>query len=109
MGTVEGLFIEKESTVQKAIGSYIYFGEILGKHSEVRGTLGEDDLKTIELPEEAIEILESSIGGNISGYNPLDYISCIECGCHEDDCWCCPGCGHKHCECDEYIEEGEEE
>ncbi|ADQ53308.1 hypothetical protein 65p300 [Aeromonas phage 65] len=37
-GSVEGLFVEDSEVVEKYIGSDVYFGEILGKHSEVEGT-----------------------------------------------------------------------
>lgn len=46
-GDVEGLFFADEETVNKSIGSQVYFGEILGKHSEVYGTLEEDALDSI--------------------------------------------------------------
>ena len=38
-GDVEGLFIATEEEVENLIGSEVYFGEILGKHSEVYGTV----------------------------------------------------------------------
>ena len=46
MGDVDGLFVADEKEVAKVInlGTRIYFGEILGKHSEIDGTLDDDDL-----------------------------------------------------------------
>jgi hypothetical protein len=38
-GDVEGLFITTKKELKYAIGKQIYFGEILGKHSEVYGIL----------------------------------------------------------------------
>ena len=87
-GEVEGLFFEDEEKIQSAIGKEIYFGEILGKHSDVYGTLEEQDLKAIDLPEESINMLVSHIGTHLSGYNPLDYIMCSECRCLSEDCEC---------------------
>lgn len=74
-GHVEGLFIEDSQLVKESIGKDVYFGEILGKHSEVYGTLDEEDLKVISEDEEKIEWLESTMGGKtISGSNPFNYI-----------------------------------
>lgn len=74
-GDVRGVFIAESDKVDALIesGKTIYFGEILGKHSEIYGSLSKSDLKVLtENPEEValVERLELS-----SGYNPLDYIS----------------------------------
>ena len=73
-GVVKGLFIEDESIVNDAIGKEVFFGEVLGKHSEVYGTLEESDLEVLVSDKEEVEIL-----GKYSfipfGYNPLEYIS----------------------------------
>lgn len=74
MGEVEGLFIATENEIQNAIGKNIYFGEILGKHSEVYGTLDENDLEKINLDSVSIERVAELLGDNWSGYNPLEYI-----------------------------------
>lgn len=74
MGDVEGLFIAEESEVDAAIGSQVYFGEILGKHSEISGTLSSVDLKVISDEQDKIDWLLGIIGPNVSGYNPLDYV-----------------------------------
>jgi len=74
MGGLEGLFIAEESSVKAAIGKEIYFGEVLGKHSEVYGTLKEGDCEVKSEDQEFISKLEELLGGTISGYNPLDYL-----------------------------------
>jgi len=73
-GDVEGLFFANEENVKSAIGREVYFGEILGKHSEVYGTLDKGDLEVIDLPNDVVELLIGKLGSNLSGYNPLDYI-----------------------------------
>lgn len=75
-GSVQGLFIAEKSEVEKAIGSNVYFGEILGKHSEVYGTLDEDDLTIKTEDQDFIQKFEELIGitDTISGYDPLHYI-----------------------------------
>jgi hypothetical protein len=75
MGDVEGLFTEEKSNVDRHIGKEVYFGEILGKHSEVYGTLNEDDLEIISEDQDFVEKFVDIMGfGTISGYNPIEYI-----------------------------------
>ncbi|UYD59120.1 hypothetical protein HPMBJEAJ_00005 [Aeromonas phage avDM6] len=73
-GSVEGIFVEDSEVVEKYIGSYVYFGEILGKHSEVDGTLDREDLEIVTDDQEKIQWLVSLMGYSISGYNPISYI-----------------------------------
>lgn len=73
-GIVEGLFVATEDEIKKNLGKYVSFGEILGKHSDVCGTLGEEDLKKIEVDPKVIEQLIPHLGYSWSGYNPLDYM-----------------------------------
>ena len=73
-GDVEGLFVEDSDVVENAIGSNVYFGEICGKHSDVYGTLDEEDLTVVSEDQEKINWLVDILGRSISGYNPFDYI-----------------------------------
>jgi len=58
-----------------SIGEEIYFGEVLGKHSEIYGTLEEGDLIVKSEDQRFIDQLVAVIGSpTVSGYNPLDYI-----------------------------------
>lgn len=76
MGSVEGLFVANETDVAAAIGKEVCFGEILGKHSEVCGTLTEDDLTVATDDQDFIAKLVGILGTtSISGYNPLSYLS----------------------------------
>jgi hypothetical protein len=75
MGDVEGLFAANQEDIDSAIGKEIYFGEILGKHSEIYGKLDAYDLTKLEVPEDVVALLVKELDGpNISGYNPLDYL-----------------------------------
>lgn len=74
MGDVEGLFIAWDYEVEKAIGSPVYFGEILGKHSEISGTLSSVDLEVVSEDQDKIDWLLNLLGPTVSGYNPLDYV-----------------------------------
>lgn len=81
MGSVEGLFIADEEKVDELMGHRIYFGEILGKHSEIYGNLDDEDISVLSEDQEKIEWLEGIMcSKTISGYNPLDYVR-INCAC----------------------------
>lgn len=75
-GDVRGLFKATQEEIDKAIGNEVYFGEILGKHSEVYGVLEECDLTLVS--DNPVEVNVASE----SGYNPLEYIQydCVICG-----------------------------
>lgn len=74
-GCVNGLFIADKSYVESCIGKSVYFGEILGKHSDIYGTLDEADLESKTDDQEFInKFIEIMGDGTISGYNPLEYI-----------------------------------
>ncbi|WP_074432657.1 hypothetical protein [Clostridium ihumii] len=102
-GDVKGMFIAEEKEVQEAIGQEIYFGEILGKHSEVYGTLEKGEITEVKVSDTTIKEMEEVIGTTISGYNPLNYIE-HDCSRCEDsmtieDCdWYITEAGEKICE-----------
>jgi hypothetical protein len=72
-GEVEGLFVATQEDVDAAIGQDVYFGEILGKHSEVEGTLEADDITVVSDAAIFVDMFEESVGKSF-GHNPLDYI-----------------------------------
>lgn len=72
-GIVRGIFAASPEQVQAAIGQRIYFGEILGKHSEIYGELDEEDLEV--LTDDTDFIRQATEFGLIpNGYNPLNYL-----------------------------------
>lgn len=75
MGDLEGIFIAEDSEVAKAIGRRVYFGEVLGKHSEIYSELQEDDIKALTTDAAAIEVIEKYLNGG-TGWNPMDYVQC---------------------------------
>ena len=77
MGEVEGVFIATDAEIKAALGKNVYFGEILGKHSEIQGVLEEKDLTRLTDDQEFISKAEQ-YGLSRSGYNPLEYL-------HEED------------------------
>lgn len=74
-GSVEGVFICTKQQIADAHGKEVYFGEILGKHSEVYGVLYDRDIEILSDDPKLIEVLlEVFPDGEISGYNPLSYL-----------------------------------
>ncbi len=71
-GDVEGVFIATDEEIESNIGAAVYFGEILGKHSEVYGTLDRSDLEVISDDPKFVGLFQQHIGS--TGYNPLDYL-----------------------------------
>ena len=75
IGELDGLFIADDCVVAETIGKNIYFGEVLGKHSEIYGVLEEKDLKVLSEDADKVNWLFDLMQGyNVSGYNPLNYI-----------------------------------
>lgn len=76
MGDVTGLFVCDNTVLEEAYGRDVYFGEILGKHSEIYGTLDRKDI-TLKSDDQAfIEKLVDVVGSDtISGHNPLGYLT----------------------------------
>ena len=73
-GHLDGLFIEEEWKVKGIIGEEIYFGEVLGKHSEIYGPIEEGEIVKIDIPESVVvELKKAFKRKTISGFNPLDY------------------------------------
>ena len=74
-GKIEGLFKATKEDIENAIGKNVYFGEVLGKNSEIYGVFEEMDITLVsDNPIEVINAYEN-------GYNPLNYITyyCNEC------------------------------
>jgi hypothetical protein len=79
MGYLESIFTCTREELEKAIGQEVYFGEVLGKHSEISGQLDKSDVTILSDDQEFIAKFESVLGsGTISGHNPLEYIEYME-------------------------------
>lgn len=74
-GSLDGLFITTQEEVDKAIGKEMYFGEVLGKHSDVQGTLEAHEITLVSTDQDKVQWLLELLGTNVSGFNPLEYIS----------------------------------
>jgi hypothetical protein len=73
-GDLEGVFIAEPEQIDNLIGSNVYFGEALGKHSSVSCVIKEQDIKQLDVLDSTVNDLLKVIGTDISGYNPLNYL-----------------------------------
>ena len=58
MGSLEGVFVATEEEVEEALGKNVYFGEVLGKHSEIFFDLDESMLSVITDDQDFIDKCE---------------------------------------------------
>jgi hypothetical protein len=72
-GTLTGLFIAKKNHVKILIENSLCvdFGEVLGKHSEIFGTVDKNEIKFVSDTNEVIDIIEEF--ELETGCNPFDY------------------------------------
>jgi hypothetical protein len=82
-GTLHGLFVAEDDDVKAIIGRDAYFGEVLGKHSEVQGPIEEGDIKLITQDQDFVaKFIEY---GCATGYSPWDGLQDEESEDEEDD------------------------
>jgi hypothetical protein len=74
MGGLTGLFVATDAEVEALYGREIYFGEVLGKHSEIvcdfDSCCVEEKTRDQEFIAKLIEIVGDT---TVSGFNPLSY------------------------------------
>ena len=74
-GAVESVFVTTEEELKKCYGKEVYFGEILGKHSEVYGVFEVNDITVISEDQDFIKkLVEVFSSWVISGHYPIDHI-----------------------------------
>ena len=71
-GELTGLFVTTKEKLDSIYGQEAYFGEVLGKHSCINGTIIEDDFTIKTDNQEFINLFEELIGEQ--GFNPFDYV-----------------------------------
>lgn len=71
-GVIEGAFVSNTHAISDLIGKKVYFGECLGKHSEIYGDVSSEDIELITEDQEFVAAWEEKFGS--FGYNPFDYI-----------------------------------
>jgi hypothetical protein len=68
-GSLDGIFVADDVDIANAIGRSVYFGEILGKHSEVTDDLTEDSFEVVTDDQDFIQKFQAL--GCESGWNPV--------------------------------------
>jgi hypothetical protein len=71
-GELTGLFVTTKEKLESLYGKEAYFGEALGKHSEISGTLSEDDFTIRTDNQEFIKLFDELVGDQ--GFNPFNYV-----------------------------------
>ena len=70
-GSLEGIFLASERELKNLVGKELSFGEVLGKHSDVRDTFSMDNVEIVTVDPEVTRFFY--MYDLSSGYNPLDY------------------------------------
>jgi hypothetical protein len=79
MGTLEGLFITTAAELEECYGKRAYFGEVLGKHSEIISTLAPEMFTVMSNDPVLVGKLDALVyGKTVSGFNPLHYVEGYE-------------------------------
>jgi hypothetical protein len=81
MGSLEGIFVADPKEVKQLIDSEkdVYFGEVLGKHSEIYSPISDDEITMVSDDPAFVELFEAH--DLSSGFCPFDYIEDVD----EDD------------------------
>lgn len=85
VGSLSGLIAVSQADIDNIVGEDVYFGEVLGKHSDITVRIGLDAFTLIDIPEEYVQKIVDSAGGGhcISGYSPFDYWERVD----DDEYW----------------------
>ena len=78
-GTLRGIFAATEEDVRPAFGKRCYFGEVLGKHSEIQCVLEPEHVRFLT-DDQAFISKAMEYGLVPQGFNPLLAITCRGCG-----------------------------
>jgi len=73
MGELTGVFVADRAKIKALMGVQLYFGEVLGKHSEVYGEMEECAVEVLTEDQDFILAFEEILPKGV-GYNPLDFI-----------------------------------
>lgn len=72
-GILEGIFVETSDNVKSIFGKKVHFGEVLGKHSDIFGTIDIGDVNLVTEDENAVKLFE--LYQMETGYNPFYYLN----------------------------------
>lgn len=76
MGNIDGLFVADDKKIKRLIkeNPSIYFGEVLGKHSDISGNFSEMNIEKVKLDIRTVRKVTSILGKSWCRYNLMDYI-----------------------------------
>lgn len=69
-GMLHGLFVADDEEIKALMGRHLYFGEVLGKHSEIQGPLEDSDVKLVTQDKTFVKMFEEL--GCATGFSPWD-------------------------------------
>lgn len=70
-GDLEGLFVATPGELEEAYGHKLYFGEVLGKHSDVTVDFQPEDVELVTDDQDFVKKLVEFVGDPVSGFDPL--------------------------------------
>lgn len=72
MGDLDGIFVATEDEIKELEGKVVEFGEVLGKHSDIRYKIEASDFECVSTKENEVEFF-LRIRSNLSnGWNPIE-------------------------------------
>ena len=76
MGSLDGIFIADDKKIKQLTKNNpsIYFGEVLGKNSEIFGDFSEMNVEKIKMDSRTVKKVCSILGKSWGGYNLMDYV-----------------------------------
>lgn len=72
MGSLDGLFTATDAEVKDIIGKHVYFGEVLGKHSEIAADMEAENFERLTDNPDFVKTFEQFKCA--SGTNPFGYL-----------------------------------
>lgn len=72
MGYLEGIFVEDSEKINNLLGQSVYFGEVLGKHSEIIVDINSKNIELITTDPNVLRVVKDY--DLESGYNPFNYV-----------------------------------
>lgn len=73
MGTVSGIFVAPKEAVNRLYGQTVFFGEVLGKHSNISAEITENNLMLVDDRYDHVCMFTELNLTN--GINPLEFVS----------------------------------
>lgn len=72
MGSLDGMTVTTQETLDKVMGTNIWFDEPLGKHSEYDVVLDESNLKVITDDQDFLDKMVELVGWHVSGFDVIE-------------------------------------